>query len=105
MLRRSPTPHPAHGLLRQRAIRGPHQLLHLPEIQPGMENPHPPRFYTTSLTSPGQTIYLTIRQFGVGSRSVNLCHYFADTLGGSPPQTPMNRRNMAVLVSQSRVFF
>lgn len=28
------------------------ELLHLPEIQPGMENPHPPRFYISGLTSP-----------------------------------------------------
>jgi putative transposase len=27
-------------------------LLHLPALQPGMEKPHPPRFYTSSLTSP-----------------------------------------------------
>ena len=50
LFRRSPPPHPAHGLLRQRAVRGPHHLLHLPEIQPGMENPHPPRIYTSGLT-------------------------------------------------------
>jgi ABC-type multidrug transport system permease subunit len=30
-----------------------HHLLHLPEIQPGMENSHPPRIYTRSLTAPG----------------------------------------------------
>ena len=52
LLCRSPTPHPPHGLLRQRAVRGPHPLLHLPQIQPGMEKPHPPRFYTSGLTSP-----------------------------------------------------
>ena len=32
--------------------RRPHHLLHLPEIQPGMENPHPQPIYTSSLTSP-----------------------------------------------------
>ena len=42
----------AHGLLRQCAERGADHLLHLPALQPGMENPHPPRFYTSSLTSP-----------------------------------------------------
>ena len=30
-----------------------HHLLHLPEIQSGMENPHPQPIYTSSLTSPG----------------------------------------------------
>ena len=30
----------SHGLLRQGGKRGPHHLLHFPEIQPGMENPH-----------------------------------------------------------------
>src|SRR5437773_11607949 len=29
-----------------------HHLLHLPEIQSGMENPHPQPIYTSSLTSP-----------------------------------------------------
>ena len=52
LLRRSAAKNPAHGLLRQRPVRGPHHLLHLPEIQPGMEKPHPPRFYTSSLTTP-----------------------------------------------------
>jgi transposase-like protein len=31
---------------------GPHHLLHLPEIQPAMENPHPQPIYTSRLTSP-----------------------------------------------------
>src|SRR5437879_11407264 len=30
-----------------------HHLLHLPEIQSGMENPHPQPIYTSCLTSPG----------------------------------------------------
>ena len=30
---------------------GPHHLLHLPALQPGMENPHPLCIYTSSLTS------------------------------------------------------
>src|SRR5437879_10428955 len=29
-----------------------HHLLHLPEIQSGMENPHPQPIYTSCLTSP-----------------------------------------------------
>ena len=49
---RGPPPHPAHGVLCERGKRGPHHLLHLPEIQPGMENPHPQPIYTSSLTSP-----------------------------------------------------
>src|SRR5579864_6304553 len=48
----SATPHSPHGVLRQRRKRGPHHLLHLPEIQPGMENPHPQPIYTSSLTAP-----------------------------------------------------
>ena len=53
MFRRSSPPYPPRGLLRQRAVRGPNHLPHLPEIQPGMEKPHPPRIYTGGLTSPG----------------------------------------------------
>src|SRR5207244_11113247 len=53
LLRGSAPPHPAHGLLCKRRKCGPHHLLHLPEIQPGMENPHPLRIYTGALTSPG----------------------------------------------------
>jgi hypothetical protein len=41
LLRGSSPKNPAHGLLRQRGQRRPHHLLHLPEIQPGMEKPHP----------------------------------------------------------------
>jgi transposase-like protein len=41
LFRGSTQTNPAHGLLRQRRQRGPHHLLHLPEIQPGMEKPHP----------------------------------------------------------------
>jgi putative transposase len=37
----------------KRQKRGPHHLLHLPEVQPGMEKPHPPGFYTSRVTSPG----------------------------------------------------
>jgi hypothetical protein len=52
---RGASPHPAYRLLRQRRSRkrGPNHLLHLPEIQSGMENPHPLRIYTSSLTSLG----------------------------------------------------
>ena len=46
------TANSAHGLLCECRERGPHHLLHLPEIQPGVENPHPLRIYTSSLTSP-----------------------------------------------------
>ncbi len=47
-------------LLRQRAVRGPNHLLHLPEIQSGMENPHPPAIYTSSLTSPRFVLHLRL---------------------------------------------
>ena len=36
----------SHGVLCQRRKYGPNHLLHLPQIQPGMENPHPLRIYT-----------------------------------------------------------
>src|SRR5438093_5619201 len=36
-----------------------HHLLHLPEIQSGMENPHPQPIYTSGLTSPVETANLT----------------------------------------------
>jgi len=56
LLRGSATPDPAHGVLCERRKCGPHYLLHLPEIQSGMENPHPLRIYTSSLTSPSVDI-------------------------------------------------
>src|SRR5438093_11640386 len=36
-----------------------HHLLHLPEIQSGMENPHPQPIYTSCLTSPINSSLLT----------------------------------------------
>jgi len=48
-----------HGVLRERRKRGSDHLLHLPEIQSGMENPHPQPIYTSSLTSPRILILLT----------------------------------------------
>jgi hypothetical protein len=42
---------PSHGVLRECREPGPNHLLHLPEIQPGMETPHPLRIYTSTLTS------------------------------------------------------
>src|SRR5205807_9690766 len=60
MFCRSATPHPAHGLLCQRGERRSNHLLHLPEIQPGMENPHPQPIYTSSLTSPPLVVHLTL---------------------------------------------
>ena len=50
LLRGSAATNPSHGVLRERRKRGSNHLLHLPEIQSGMENPHPPPIYTTSLT-------------------------------------------------------
>ena len=50
LLRRSPAKNTAHGLLRQRQTSRPNHLLHLPEIQSGMENAHSPRVYTSGLT-------------------------------------------------------
>src|SRR5204862_1453486 len=52
LLRGSATENPTYGVLCERRKCGPHHLLHLPEIQPGMENPHPQTIYTSSLTSP-----------------------------------------------------
>jgi hypothetical protein len=54
LFRRSPAAHPADGVLCECRERGSNHLLHFPEIQPGMENPHPLRIYTSSLTSPWQ---------------------------------------------------
>src|SRR5256885_11785520 len=34
-------------------------IFHIPEIQPGMGNPHPQPIYTTSLTSPPEFLHLT----------------------------------------------
>jgi putative transposase len=48
----SPAANQTHGVFRERGKRGPHHLLHLPEIQPGMEIPHPQPIYTSSLTLP-----------------------------------------------------
>src|SRR5438552_10745880 len=52
LLRGSATENPTYGVLCERRKCGPHHLLHLPEIQSGMENPHPQPIYTSSLTSP-----------------------------------------------------
>src|ERR1019366_9772526 len=60
LLRRSAQTNPAHGVLCQRRKRGSYHLLHLPEIQPGMEIPHPQPIYTSSLTSPPRTVRLTV---------------------------------------------
>src|SRR5438552_9014993 len=54
LLRGSATENPTYGVLCERRKCGPHHLLHLPEIQSGMENPHPQPIYTSSLTSPLQ---------------------------------------------------
>src|SRR5207244_13601006 len=53
LLRGSATENPTDGVLCERRKCGPHHLLHLPEIQSGMENPHPQPIYTSCLTSPG----------------------------------------------------
>ena len=53
LLCRSPAPDSTHCVLCKRRKRGSHHLLHFPEIQSGVENPHPLRIYTSSLTSPG----------------------------------------------------
>src|SRR5260370_1284649 len=52
LLRGGAPTNPAHGVLCECRKCGPHHLLHLPEIQSGMENPHPLHIYTSSLTSP-----------------------------------------------------
>src|SRR5439155_2981541 len=51
LLRGSATENPTYGVLCERRKCGPHHLLHLPEIQSGMENPHPQPIYTSCLTS------------------------------------------------------
>jgi hypothetical protein len=50
LLRGSAPQNPAHGLLCKRRKRGRYHLLYLPEIQSGLENQHPLRIYTSSLT-------------------------------------------------------
>src|SRR5437773_8581580 len=47
-----------------------HHLLHLPEIQSGMENPHPQPIYTSCLTSPSDCSHLTV----TAARYYNHCH-------------------------------
>src|SRR5437879_1198037 len=59
LLRGSATENPTYGVLCERRKCGPHHLLHLPEIQSGMENPHPQPIYTSCLTSPARTLKLT----------------------------------------------
>src|SRR5207247_10727529 len=51
LLRGSTTENPTYGVLCERRKCGPHHLLHLPEIQSGMENPHTQPIYTSCLTS------------------------------------------------------
>src|SRR5438128_2134784 len=50
LLRRSSATHSPHGVLCECRERRSNHLLHLPEIQPGMESPHPQPIYTSSLT-------------------------------------------------------
>src|SRR5436190_22779779 len=59
LLRGSATENPTYGVLCERRKCGPHHLLHLPEIQSGMENPHPQPIYTSCLTSPKEIQTLT----------------------------------------------
>src|SRR6266404_3069728 len=59
LLRGSATENPTYGVLCERRKCGPHHLLHLPEIQSGMENPHPQPIYTSCLTSPHSQLHLT----------------------------------------------
>src|SRR3989454_12551191 len=58
LLRGSATENPTYGVLCERRKCGPHHLLHLPEIQSGMENPHPQPIYTSCLTSPSSGEFL-----------------------------------------------
>src|SRR5437870_4453528 len=62
LLRGSATENPTYGVHCERRKCGPHHLLHLPEIQSGMENPHPQPIYTSCLTSPAPCIRLTMRE-------------------------------------------
>src|SRR5437879_13791379 len=57
LLRGSATENPTYGVLCERRKCGPHHLLHLPEIQSGMENPHPQPIYTSCLTSPWRACF------------------------------------------------
>src|SRR5204863_4362002 len=61
LLRGSATENPTYGVLCERRKCGPHHLLHLPEIQSGMENPHPQPIYTSCSTSPPVRKCLTRR--------------------------------------------
>src|SRR5439155_21242789 len=58
LLRGSATENPTYGVLCRRPNCSPHPLLHLPEIQSGMENPHPQPIYTSCLTSPYTSVPL-----------------------------------------------
>src|ERR1039458_3291685 len=51
LLRGSSAPNSSHGVLCECRKRGPNHVLHLPEIQPGVENPYPLPIYTSSLTT------------------------------------------------------
>jgi hypothetical protein len=55
LLRGGAPENPAHGVFCECRKRGSHHLLHLPALQPGMENPHPLPIYTSSLMSPMST--------------------------------------------------
>src|SRR5207237_4401036 len=61
LLRGSATENPTYAVLCERRKCGPHHLLHLPEIQSGMENPHPQPIYTSCLTSPKSRLWLNPR--------------------------------------------
>src|SRR6266705_2468440 len=52
LFRRSPAPDPTHGGVHQRGKRGSDYLCDFQSLQRGLEKPHPPTIYTSSLTSP-----------------------------------------------------
>src|SRR6266567_2115026 len=56
LFRRSPAPDPTHGGVHQRGKRGSDYLCDFQSLQRGLEKPHPPTIYTSSLTSPRSSL-------------------------------------------------
>src|SRR6266704_1051132 len=57
LFRRSPAPDPTHGGVHQRGKRGSDYLCDCQSLQRGLEKPHPPTIYTSSLASPVKYSY------------------------------------------------
>src|SRR5437899_367116 len=98
LLRGSATENPTYGVLCERRKCGPHHLLHLPEIQSGMENPHPQPIYTSCLTSPQTHSGFTPPEDGGTLKPMVVAFAFGASVHGS---STSYRRTVCLLQDES----